>query len=100
MSSSSANATKGKSEMTGKVARLMAVMEANIDAQIRSERVVGIYIPGVTPKPKKVDRTLEKALRAELTIPEIVEFERRRRAKAKAFWEAGDNYAKYLWGGW
>jgi hypothetical protein len=83
-----------------KIARLMAVMEANIDAQIRSERVVGIYIPGVTPKPKKVDRTLEKALRAELIIPEEMEFTRRCKAKARACWEAGDNYAKYLWGGW
>jgi hypothetical protein len=84
----------------GKIARLMAVMEANIDAEVASERIVGIYIPGVTPKPKRPDRKLEKALKAELSIPEIVEFDRRRRAKARACWERGDVERKYLWGGW
>jgi hypothetical protein len=64
-----------------KVARLMEVMERNIEAEIASERIVGIYIPGVSPKPKKVDRKLERTLKAEPTIAEIVEFDRRRRRK-------------------
>lgn len=83
-----------------KVVRLLEVMEANIDAEIAGERIVGIYIPGVTPKVKGPDRKLERALRAELSIAEIVEFDRRRRAKARACWEAGDDERKWLWGGW
>jgi hypothetical protein len=83
-----------------KIARLLEVMEANIDLEVASERIVGIYIPGVTPPPKRVDRRLERALRAELSIPEIVEFDRRRRARARACWERGDDERKNLWGGW
>jgi hypothetical protein len=83
-----------------KVAKLMEVMEANIDAEIASERIVGIYIPGVSPKAKKVDRTLEKTLRAELTMVEQVEVTRRCKAKARACWEVGDQERKWLWGGW
>jgi hypothetical protein len=83
-----------------KIARLLEVMEANIEAEIASERIVGIYICGA-PRPKgKVDRKLEKALKAELTIPERVEFDRQRRVKARACWEAGDQERKWLWGGW
>jgi hypothetical protein len=83
-----------------KVARLMEVTAANIELEIASERIVGIYIPGVSPKPKKIDRKLETALRKELSFAEHMEFDRRRRAKAKAFWLAGDNYRKWLWGGY
>jgi hypothetical protein len=83
-----------------KITKLMEMMERNIEALIASERIVGIYIPGVSPKPKGPDRKAERALKAELTIPEEMEFTRRCKAKARACWEAGDNYAKYLWGGW
>jgi hypothetical protein len=83
-----------------KINKLMEMMERNIEALIASERIVGIYIPGVSPKPKGPDRKAERALKAELTIPEEMEFTRRCKAKARACWEAGDNYAKYLWGGW
>jgi hypothetical protein len=83
-----------------KIARLMEMMERNIDAEIASERIVGIYIPGVSPKPKKVDRKLEKELYATLSIAERVEFDRRRRVKARACWERGDDERKNLWGGW
>jgi hypothetical protein len=83
-----------------KITKLMEMMKANIEAQLASETVVGIYIPGVSPKSKAVDRKAERALKAELTIPEIVEFGRRCRAKARAFWEAGDEERKYQWGGW
>jgi hypothetical protein len=50
--------------------------------------------------PKKVDRTLERALSADLSMHEAVEFDRRRRAKAKAYWRAGDDERKNAWGGW
>jgi hypothetical protein len=83
-----------------KITRLLEMMEANIEAQLASETVVGIYIPGVSPKPKPVDRKMERTLRAELSMAESVEVDRRCRAKARAFWEAGDNYRKWLWGGW
>jgi hypothetical protein len=83
-----------------KIAKLMEMMEANIEALIASERIVGIYIPGVSPKPKGPDRKAERALKAELSMAEGVEFDRRRRAKARAFWEAGDEERKYQWGGW
>jgi hypothetical protein len=83
-----------------KVTRLMELRERNIEALIASETVVGIYIPGVSPKLKGPDRKAERALKAELTIPEIVEFDRRCRAKARAFWEAGDEERKWQWGGW
>jgi hypothetical protein len=82
-----------------KVARLMEMMEANIDAEVESERIVGIYIPG-SPRPKKVDRKLERALRAELSMAEQVEITRRCKAKARACWEAGDQERKWLGGGW
>jgi hypothetical protein len=78
----------------------MKVKEANIDAEIASERIVGIYIPGVSPKPKRPDRKMEKVLYAELSLAERVEFDFRRKAKARACWERGDEERKYLWGGW
>jgi hypothetical protein len=83
-----------------KVVRLLEVMESNIDAEIAGERIVGIYIPGVTPPPKRVDRRLERALRAELSMAEQVEVSRRCKLKAWACWEIGDNHRKWLWGGW
>jgi hypothetical protein len=83
-----------------KIARLMEVMEANIDAEVASERIVGIYIPGVTPPPKKVDRKAERTLFAELSMAEQVEVSRRCKLKARACYEAGDNHRKWLWGGW
>jgi hypothetical protein len=86
-----------------KVTKLMALTEANIEAEIAAERDFArhnIFIPGMTAKPKRPDRTLEKALHADLSIPEIVEFDRRRRAKAKAYWLAGDDERKNAWGGW
>jgi hypothetical protein len=83
----------------GKIARLMEMMEANIEAEIAGERIVDIYIPGA-PRPKRPDRQMERALHAQLSIPEMVEFDRRRRAKARAFWEQGDQERKWMWGGW
>jgi hypothetical protein len=83
-----------------KIARLMAIMEANIDLEVASERIVGIYIPGVTPKPKKVDRKLERELWADLSIEEQVKVSFLRKAKARACWERGDNERKRLWGYW
>jgi hypothetical protein len=81
--------------MTTRVDELMKVREANIAVECRG--TFDCLAPKVEAKP---DRTLEKALKAELTIPEEMEFTRRCRAKARACWEAGDNHAKYLWGGW
>ena len=85
-----------------KVTKLMALTEANIEAEIAAERDFArhnIYMPG-GPGPKKVDRTLERALSADLSMHEAVEFDRRRRAKAKAYWRAGDDERKNAWGGW
>jgi hypothetical protein len=85
-----------------KVARLMALVEQNVEDELTLEGGVtigGIYVAG-TGKRKKVDRRSEMALSKELTAAECAEFERRRRAKAKAYWEEGDNKRKYLWGGW
>jgi hypothetical protein len=82
---------------TSKVDELMEVMEKNINAEMAG----GGFdcLRPEAPKPK-VDRKLERALHAELTIPEIVEFDRRRRARARACWEVGDQERKWLWGGW
>jgi hypothetical protein len=81
-----------------KITKLMEMMEANIEAEIWSERGFDCLRPS-SPKAKP-DRKAERALHAELTIPEIVEFDRRRRAKARACWEAGDEERKWQWGGW
>jgi hypothetical protein len=86
-----------------KITRLMAIREANIEAELAAERDFArhnIFIPGMTAKPKRPDRTLEKALHADLSIPEIVEFDRRRKAKARECWLAGDETRKVAWGYW
>jgi hypothetical protein len=85
-----------------RVARVLAVMEANIEQQIRNERIAmrEMYIPGVTKPVVKVDRSAQQALSKELSMDERMEVGRRCRAIARAFWEDGDEDRKNAWGGW
>lgn len=95
-----------------KVARLLAVMEANIDADVAAENSGYEYLPGTDirisgSQPKKRPKPnypyppeVVRALAAELTYGEDRELDRRCREKAKEAWRNGDNYRKSLWGGW
>jgi hypothetical protein len=93
-----------------KVARVMAMMEANIDAEVEAENAGGEYLPGTDiyivgsrpktrPKPK-LPYPEERTLKAELSIAEQREVGERCKLKAREAWEAGDNFRKVLWGGW
>jgi hypothetical protein len=87
-----------------KLTQLMAEKEANIEKEISAElaemRDV-IYIVGQPAPPRpKIDRTLEKELYGRLTMSERVEFAFRCRAKARDYWENGDQERKWKWGGY
>jgi hypothetical protein len=83
-----------------KIARLMAIREANINAEVESGKLDGMYIPGVTPPKPKPVRLPERPLYNELTYAEQLEVSRRCKVKARECWERGDYYGKSLWGGW
>jgi hypothetical protein len=79
-----------------KITKLLEMMERNIEAEC--SEAFDCFRP--SPPRAKPDRTLERALRAELSMVEQVEIDRRRNVKAKECWLAGDNERKNLWGGW
>jgi hypothetical protein len=103
-----------------KVARVIEVMEHNINvddqtdewkrftkrqtdlASHLSKEMVTLLAgwSGIKPPLGKLDRALEERLRAELTPAEEEEVSRRRKIKARECWENGENYKKFLWGGW
>jgi hypothetical protein len=86
-----------------RVTRLLRIIEDNIEAEIQVTREameLSCQNPLRPVKPAKVSRKLERELRKELSAEERMELGRRKKAKARAYWEAGDNYRKHLWGGW
>ena len=85
-----------------KIARVLEEKERNIELEIEAERMPDdfIFVVGAPHPPRpKIDRTKEKELYEQLTMSERVELVQRKQAKARAYWEAGDNYRKWLWGG-
>jgi len=86
-----------------KILRVLEEKEKNIELELAAElQPEGyIHIVGAPHPPRpKIDRTLENQLYAQLTMSERVELSRRKQAKARAAWEAGDNERKWKWGGW
>jgi hypothetical protein len=80
-----------------KVARLMEVIAANIEEEVKG----GYLDKNMQPVPKgKPDWKLQHKLEKELTLPEVAEVDRRKRLRAKECWRRGERYEKYLWGGW
>ena len=85
-----------------KITRVLEEKERLIEEEILADRAEmdNLHIVGQpTPRPK-IDRTKEKKSYAQLTMSERVEFVFRCKAKARAYWEADDNYRKNLWGGY
>jgi hypothetical protein len=88
-----------------KITRLLRIIEDNIEEEIRAERECAetaweYQLRGLPVIPRKPDRKLERALLKQLSAEERMELGRRKKVKARAYWEAGDNYRKHLWGGW
>ena len=86
-----------------KIARVLEEKERNIELEIEAERMPDdfIFVVGAPHPPRpKIDRTLENQLYGKLTMSERVELARRKKEKARAAWEAGDNDKKWKWGGW
>jgi hypothetical protein len=86
-----------------KIARLLRIIEDNIEEEIRAEReamALSCQNPLRPMIPHKPDRKLERELRKELSAEERMELSRRKKARARAYWEHGDDYRKQLWGGW
>jgi hypothetical protein len=87
-----------------KVERVIAEKEKNIELELAAELLPEGYVyivGGQNDFPKlKVDRQLEWQLYSALSMEERVEFSLRCKEKARAAWEAGDNFKKWKWGGW
>jgi hypothetical protein len=88
-----------------KIARLMRIIEDNIEAEIRAERECAASaweypLRGLPVIPRGPDRKLEKALLKQLSAEERMELSRRKKVKARECWEQGDDWRKSLWGGW
>jgi hypothetical protein len=76
------------------------VVAINRNAWSQSIGIAGRDHPVCAVIPRKPDRKLERALLKQLSAEERMELGRRKKVKARAYWEAGDNYRKQLWGGW